>query len=343
MLPKIDPAKELSQETIGSMATDHKQTIILELQVLMKKEQQERNTFKARAYGKVITQLKGLDRPISSVDDLNGIDGIGEKIRAKIQEILETGKLAAAERVKEDKQSHMLEVLTNIYGVGPVKAKALLAAHPVESLEEFRRVADANPGILHEKQKIGLKYYDDFLARIPRKEMTKHEEAVVGMVKKEFPSLRCDVVGSYRRGAKDSGDIDILIGYPPEMSDTDAKAAFMGIVERLRSTGYIKDVLALGPKKFMGVCKLPRHAKARRLDMLLTNHEEYPYALLYFTGSEKYNIQVRKQALSRGYTLNEHGMKPLKEGEPEAPKNLTTEEDIVTFLGLKYIPPVERS
>lgn len=322
--------------------TDYRDVIVNELTTLMKKEQQERNVFKARAYGKVISQVKALDKPITSADDIQNIEGVGEKIREKLKEILATGKLAAAEKIREDKDSQILEALNNVYGIGPVKAKQLLQEHPVKTMEEFRAVVAANPDLLHEKQKIGLKYYEDFLERIPRKEMTKHEAFLVEATQKADARLHCDIVGSYRRGAKDSGDIDMLVGFPEEMPEQEAVAAFHKLIQTLTRAGYIKEELALGSKKFMGVCKLPRHRRARRLDLLLTNAQEYPYALLYFTGSQKYNIAMRKHALTMGYTVNEHGMKPVRADVPEPPKTLKTEEEVVAFLGLEYIPPSKR-
>jgi DNA polymerase beta len=319
---------------------DRKNVVLAELSVLQKKEQNARNVFKARAYGKVIAQLKAHEGPIATLEDVAGVPGIGDKIRAKIAEILETGELQEAARVRDDSDERMMTVLTGIYGVGPVKARALLDAHPVRSLDEFRAVVAAHPDVLHEKQKIGLQYYEDFEARIPRKEMEKHEARIRECVKE----MKCEVVGSYRRGAKDSGDIDVLLGFPDDMPEHDAVEAFHTMIRGLQESGYVTDVLALGPKKFMGVCRLPRHKRARRLDLLLTSAAEYPYALLYFTGSDKYNIAMRKHALARGYTLNEHGMKPVREGgdvQP-VPSHFRTEEEVVAFLGLEWVPPIQR-
>ena len=44
------------------------------------------------------------------------------------------------------------------------------------------------------------------------------------------------------------------------------------------------------------------------LDIIETTKEDYPFALLYFTGSGPFNVKMRKQALSLGYSLNEYGL-----------------------------------
>ena len=69
-----------------------KSIILSELDVLRKKELQDGHTFKGIAYAKVIQQIKQLDQ-VTSMEDLKDIKGIGESIREKIKEILETGRL----------------------------------------------------------------------------------------------------------------------------------------------------------------------------------------------------------------------------------------------------------
>jgi DNA polymerase (family 10) len=130
---------------------------------------------------------------------------------------------------------------------------------------------------------------------------------------------------------------------PPVSEDI---GEFQGVVAELQKTKYITDVLALGDKKCMAVVKLPRCRTHRRLDILLTPPSEYPYALLYFTGSQEFNIGMRTHALSRGYTLNEHGMKPLLlDGNNKNPTagDIKEERDIFTYLKLGFVRPEDRT
>ena len=60
------------------MAADLRQLIIESLDIMRKREVAEKQTFKARAYQKVITQLKYLHYPITCYEDVMKIDGIGE-------------------------------------------------------------------------------------------------------------------------------------------------------------------------------------------------------------------------------------------------------------------------
>lgn len=316
---------------------DYKSKIIDELDTLRKKEVQDKQVFKARAYAKVISQLKLHSAPIRTLEDLQGVEGVGEKIRAKIGEIISTGTLQQAQAVRKERKLDTTDMLMQIYGVGPVKAKQLVADYQVTSFEHLRELIKKQPSILNAKQKIGLKYAEDLQMRIPREEMKEHET----LVKKTAPKgFTMQVVGSYRRGAPDSGDIDVLV-CAPNLDETEAASGFAKMCEELQNKGYITEILALGPKKCMGICKLSENMPARRIDLLLTPKDEYAYAELYFTGSEKFNIAMRKHALDKGFTMNEHGMKPIRDGV-KFPPFMKTEKDIFEFLEYPYVAPTKR-
>ena len=100
-------------------------------------------------------------------------------------------------------------------------------------------------------------------------------------------------------------------------------------------------MLALGEKKCMAVVALPG-GKARRLDLLVTPTAEFPYSILYFTGSDVFNTSFRAHCLSRGYTLNEHALKPIRDDVAPVPL-MKTEEDIFRFMGVKYVAPELRA
>jgi DNA polymerase beta len=313
---------------------DSTQLILDALETMRKGDVARGEKFSAIAYAKAIKGIKDLKKPIVSVEDVAGVAGIGKKITAKIDEILKTGKLAAAERTKQEINLDIYDALLKVHGIGPVKARELVNTHSIKSIAELR---EKQGDLLNEVQKMGLKYYEDLLERIPRAEMIEHNELLQSHLPKKAHAV---VVGSFRREAETSGDIDMLLAFPPDVSGSKQKKRFDEFVEVLKTEGYIKDVLAKGTKKCMAVVQLPGK-KARRLDLLLTPHDEYAYSILYFTGSDKFNVAFRKHALTKGYTLNEHTMKPLKEDTPCAPP-MSTEEDIFQFLGLQFVEPKNR-
>uniref|UniRef100_A0A6C0BBN3 DNA-directed DNA polymerase n=1 Tax=viral metagenome TaxID=1070528 RepID=A0A6C0BBN3_9ZZZZ len=306
-----------------------KQTIITALDTLRKMDFAEKRHFQAVAYQKAIQQLTAFPGEIASSKDVQHLPGLGTKILKKIDEIVETGSLAAAERAKADPAFGAYELLLNVYGIGPSKAKALIEKG-VTTLEKLA-LEPLTPA-----QKLGVTYYHDFLERIPREEMRTHEAYLQEELDSAFTMA---VVGSYRRGAESSGDIDVLMTLPDSMTGAERNTLFKNAVANLQRLGYIKGVLAFGITKCLCICQL-EGGKARRLDLLMIPAAEFPYAILYFTGSDLFNVAFRSYALEKGYTMNEHGMVPTGTAAPPPP--MRTEKDIFNFLGLEYVEPNKR-
>ena len=79
---------------------------------------------------------------------------------------------------------------------------------------------------------------------------------------------------------------------------------------------------------------------------MYTSPEEYPFAVLYFTGSKTFNTVMRGNALKMGFSLNEHGIykkQPGKDKEEKVDQVFKDEKDIFTFLKMDYRGPTERS
>ena len=316
---------------------DMKDAILSALDVMRKKEIAEKQPFKARAYKKAMDGIALLTE-VTCYEDVKDVEGIGKQIEEKIKEILATGKLASAERAIASHAVH--EELMGVYGIGPSKAKELIASG-IDGISSLREAVIKNPSILNDKQKIGLKYYEDLQLRIPYEEMIEHQEMLREFLPDEIDKEKdFEIVGSFRRESPDSGDIDVLIR-------SDSKTVLSEYIEMLKGFGYLVESLAHGDKKFMGICQLA-DKKARRLDILITSPEEYPYAILYFTGSDAFNIAMRRWALDKGYTLNEHRLQPLvgalqsSSSAGTEPPEMETERDIFRFLGIKYVHPRDR-
>jgi len=318
---------------------DYTDSIVNALEVMRVKEMQDKQPFKARAYQKVIKGIKDLNKPIHTFEDVAGVTGIGEKLEHKIKEIIETGVLASAEKVLKERNVGGIKEILEVYGIGPAKARELVK-DGFDSVKKLQEAVIETPDILNEKQTIGLKYVDDLNTRIPRKEMESHEKLIKKLVKSVDKRLQMTIVGSYRRELADSGDIDVLITMPNDVKK-EAPKLFKKLIEVASEKEYLIETLANGAKKCMGIVRLSgSKKKARRIDLLLTPENEYGFAVLYFTGSDKFNVALRKHALTRGISLSEHGFKVV-EGDKTIPV-LKTEEDILNYLGVKYVEPKER-
>ena len=315
---------------------DRRQTIIDILETLRKSEFAHNNKWKVRAYTNVINQLKQMTEPVTKMDDLKDIKGIGEKIKLKIEEILTTGDLPKAHEI--GKEVDVINNLTRVFGIGPVRAKELYTTHGVEKVEDLEHKRE----LLTDKQIIGLKYYKDFELRIKRSEMDKHADIIKTTIQNLYPDLLVEVMGSYRRGIADSGDIDVLITHRDDPDNY--SIYFDGIIKHLSDGGYITDVFAQGKKKFNGVCRLKRHKYHRRLDIMYTRKKEWAFALLYFTGDQNFNILFRKLALDNHLSMNEYGFKHTRgEHKMSLDKVFEDERAVFEYLGVEYIPPEDRN
>lgn len=344
--------------------------------------------YKIRAYDKVIAQIEDLPYKVRNLEDLSSVEGIGKRIRDKLQDYFEMRAEKRAERKRHrhrEKESHRyenkvskkekttelsreerkkselsgeerkkatesskegrkkstglskgerkaaIEELLQVHGIGPVKARNLVAAG-ITSISKLKRHKD----LLNDKQKLALKYVDTSRERIPRSEMKKHAKFLAKIGKKVDPDLIVEVVGSYRRDAPTSGDIDVLIADP-----TDNPDFYYEFVNKLREDGYLVDELAYGKKKFLGYCRLPG-GKIRRIDLLFTPMDELAFAELYFTGSQDFNVAMRNIARDQGYRLSEHGLYFANNRRERVQGNFDTEEDVFDFLGMEYTPPEDR-
>ena len=289
--------------------------------------------FKSRAYKKAEETVRAIDEDIVEVSQLKGKPGIGATILEKLQEYVNTGTLQLLEREKGKPEYLFAE----IHGVGPKKAKELVEKG-VTTLAQLRERQDE---LLNEVQKKGLKYYEDIQLKIPRAEIDEYKEIFDKAFDKAIngSDAKLEVVGSYRRGAKESGDIDVIVtASDPQM--------FPNFTKELESTNTILETLSCGKTKCLVIAKLPGHKYARRVDFMYTSPEEYPFAVLYFTGSKTFNTVMRGNALKLGFSLNEHGLytkKAGKEKEEKVEHLFKDERDIFTFLNMKYREPVERN
>lgn len=318
------------------MATNFKPKILESLGILKLADEYRKQPFPMKAYVTAMEALESIPGPITKIQDVEGLKGVGGKIKLKIQEILDTGKLKAAEEARSTLPLDAYQTLKDVHGIGPAKA-AQLIEKGITTIAQLRAAAAADSKLLTAAQTLGLKYYEDALLRIPRAEMTEHEDILLPGFDERFEAT---IVGSYRRGASSSGDIDVLMTLPDTMTAKEQGDLFKHNVGLFQEVDYIVGTLSFGPTKFLGYCQV-EGKPVRRLDLLMVPRSEYACAILYFTGSKEFNVAFRSYALEKGYTLNEHRMEATRDGVPPVPV-FATEKDIFDFLGLQYVEPTAR-
>ena len=288
--------------------------------------------FRARAYQKAQETIMTYPDDIYEPSQLKGLPGIGSTIMDKLNEYVQTGTL----RVLEREKTNPINILSEIYGIGPKKAQELVNAG-VKNIDELRSRQNE---LLNDIQKIGLRYHDQIEKRIPRSEIEEYEEVFKSVFEKttaNSPDAKFEIVGSYRRGSQTSGDIDVII-------TGNTGSMYKAFVDELLKRGIVLEVLSRGQSKTLVIAKLPGERVARRVDFLYAPQDEFAFAILYFTGSKIFNTVMRQYGLDKGYTFNEHGIYKLenKKKGAKVAQEFKKEKDIFDFLGLQFKTPIER-
>lgn len=192
--------------------------------------------------------------------------------------------------------------------------------------------------------------------------MKEIEKFLIQQIENIDKKYTVTICGSYRRGLESSGDVDVLLTHPSYVSLGYAKESNLKltknliidtkkspidllkkIVDQLIELNFVTDTLALGDTKFMGVCKVSNDNLHRRIDIRLLPFDEFYCGVLYMTGSNVFNQNMRKVAKEKGFILNEYSLRKLNsQGVPGKALKIESEEDIFKHLDMKYQKPEER-
>jgi DNA polymerase beta len=316
--------------------------ILSNFNTIYEKHKINKEVWKANAYKSAINKLTSLDTPITCVEELGSLK-FGKSLQEKAIRIVEM-RCDLDEAIQDEsvlqKNASVVE-LSGVHNIGYTKAVQLVDKHGITCVDDLMN----NLNLLNDKQIMGLKFHKDIIQNIPYKEMLMHENVVLTHLSTIFPgstNISVSLVGSFRRKQKSSGDIDIILS-----SSDGIKIDMSEVINGLKETEYIlaNGIFALGEKKFMGMCNLGGKSSKkytnRRVDILIASASEYPFALLYFTGSCEFNVLMRERAKGKGYTLNEKGI--FHEKTKIACSHVfNREKDIFVFLGIKYVDPMNR-
>jgi len=202
------------------------------------------DTWRALAYSKATLAVQNHPRILRSPNDADSIEGLGEKAREKVREILTKngGKLRKLETLESKDDVMVRKLLESVHGIGPKTAETLFN-EGYRTLEDLRKWPKLTPA-----QAKFLDHYEDLTSRIPREEAAAFEAEV----KKTLAAI-CDAepalaalhptaraLGSYRRGKPTLGDIDILITIDDIVTERDTAGSEVLVPE----VAFLEDALA---------------------------------------------------------------------------------------------------
>jgi DNA polymerase (family 10) len=286
------------------------------------------NPFKIRAYRNAADVVSHAAEAVSALDEaaLRGWNGIGKDLAGRIREIAVTGDCGIRRDLLTEFPATLLDVL-RLQGIGPKTVAILYKELRIKSLDDLSAAAKAGriraiKGMGSKKETLILQAIEErqrFAGRHLLSRATEMGDALVSYLKEHAPSADITVVGSVRRGAETTGDLDLL-----------ASGADTTLADRFTAFPQVERVLANGGTKASVLLRGGFQA-----DLRIVTPGQRGAALQYFTGSKAHNIALRDRALERGWKLNEYG---LFDADEKAIAG-ATEQDIYTALGLAFIEP----
>ena len=293
------------------------------------------------AVEKVISIIKKLPYEIKTVKQVEGIKGIGKRSLDRIDEILKTGKLSEIKSFPLEYQKYVDE-LQMIHGIGRRRAFELVTKYAVKSIEDLKALYVSGEIDLPESVIKSIKFLEMSEGCVSRSEIEKIEAYLCDVLLSMDPELLGRVCGSYRREKPYSNDIDFLVIHPNYKNLRQLKMGVLKknyleilvdiLIEERFIVYSLTDVSA--DTLYMGFCKYDDNP-VRRIDIRFIPYDSYYTALLYFTGSREFNIQMRRIAKKLGYHLSEYELTDDKGNIVP----INSEKQVFDILGMEYVPP----
>jgi DNA polymerase (family 10) len=258
------------------------------------------------------------------------LPGIGKTIAEKIDALLETGAIPAAEKLKAKFPPGLIEV-TRIPGLGPKRARKLYDELGIASLDDLKAAAEQEQ--LRNVAGFGAKAEENVLAALaagadgrPKQRTLLSRalviaEALAGALREHPASEHVEIAGSARRMTETCKDLDIVA----TANDPEALAAAFAelpLIDEVHSSGAA------------GVRATTNNGMS--VDLRIVPPENFGNLLQHFTGSGRHNEALRTQAVRRGLHVSEYG---VTDDETETTHACATEEEVYELLGMQYIEP----
>ncbi len=280
---------------------------------------------------------------------LRTIDGVGDGIATKIQQIVESGTCDAHRELLQEVPRGLLELL-EISGLGPKGVSLVWQKLGVRGADDLEAaIADgrfrALPGMKEKKEARILKGLQALKGARGTAEGARSGDsatpaegsaplgrrfllpvaaaaaAALGAYLKQHGAEVVEAVGSFRRGRETIGDLDLIV------VGGDARALHEAFVAH----PDVREVLGHGAAKSSVVL-----ASGLQVDLRPFEPASLGAAMQYFTGSKAHNVALRERAQKRGLKLNEYGVFRV---DDEARLAGATEAEVYAALGLAFVPP----
>lgn len=339
----------------------HNQHLVDELEIIRKQRALTSQQWSERSYSGCLSAIKAYPHCICREDlkTIRNLKGVGKKMIGLIEQYCDKGHIVEAQQILGDPANEILFDFMDLYGVGPVSARALYEM----GCRTFEDVIAKGKSLATQlKVEDCYRILPDLKTKIPRAEVEEIARLIMDELEAICPGSFYKICGGYRRGKMQSNDVDVVI------SNNNTAAPFISerlevvnrLLVRLKKKGLmsysvnimgggasedyhretrghldIAEIVFFPPKSAM--IPTPRH---RRIDLVFCAPTVYGTAVLGWTGSRNFEKDIRRFAKTKGFKLDSSGLVTREEGTLVKTR---AEEDVFRILGLQWMPPELRN
>ncbi|QSZ37753.1 hypothetical protein DSL72_008852 [Monilinia vaccinii-corymbosi] len=210
---------------------------IAQLKLIKLKRLLEADHIGVRAYSSSIASIAAYPYPLISPKEVARLPCCDQKLAGLFLQYQMTGALEEAQEFQTNPRMQVLRLFYNIWGVGEMTAREF---HDQKGWRDLDDVIEFGWDQLSRVQQVGVKYYDEFLLPVPRAEVETIGSIVLAEARKIDQGYQMVIVGGYRRGKMESGDVDIMLTHPDEQRTLNILSE---LTRRMEDLGCITNVL----------------------------------------------------------------------------------------------------
>ncbi|KAK2871893.1 hypothetical protein FQN49_002717 [Arthroderma sp. PD_2] len=221
---------------------------ILQLQMIKKIRELTLDEVGVRAYSTSIASIAAYPYKLKAPEEVLSLPGCENRIANLFTEWKHSkdGTLESAKTLDSDPALKVINSFYDIWGVGAKSARDFYYQRQWRNLDD---IVEQGWDSLSRVQQIGVKYYDEFLAGIPKEETRSIADTILSHAKRVRPDadfdgkgVECIIVGGYRRGKELGGDVDVILTH---RDDRVTSNLVFDVVASLEHEGWITHTLAL--------------------------------------------------------------------------------------------------
>jgi DNA polymerase (family 10) len=280
-----------------------------------------------RNAAKAVRDAPGSVAQLAREGRATSLPGIGATLERKILDLIETGEIPAAVKLRE-RYPPGLVAITALPGLGPKRARRLFDELGIDSPAALREAASAQRirtlnGFGAKGEQAILAALDAGAAERPRGRTVLDRalaigEMIVEALRQLEPGAQVVLAGSARRRADSVKDLDIVLD----------RASLLDSLATL-------DLLEEASRTSASAARGRTHT-GMTVELRAVEPEQFGNLLQHLSGSNAHNAALRERAVRAGLHVSEYG---LLDDATQTTQHCATEAEVYARVGLAYIEP----